>query len=136
MRMSPLASYLCSDQKTSINHSTEYSLVTCHTSAISGIILSGAVPIYISPAYSQTWDMALGISPADIQAALSAHPDAKAVLIVSPTYYGICSNVQAIAQLTQASATSDETITGISLAFASVNIDSLFDTGINYITIY
>lgn len=73
-----------------------------HSSAISGLILSGAVPVYVSPVYSRDWDMALGVEPAAIAAALLAHPDAKAVLLVSPTYYGICSELEEIATLTHA----------------------------------
>lgn len=73
-----------------------------HTSAISGLILSGAVPIYVSPNYSRDWDVSLGVSPAAIEQALADHPDAKAVLLVSPTYHGICSDLAAIASLTHA----------------------------------
>ena len=71
-----------------------------HSSAISGLILSGAIPIYVSPPYSRHWDLPLGLAQREIAIALSAHPDAKAVLIVSPTYQGICSDVKAIAHLT------------------------------------
>ena len=73
-----------------------------HSSAISGLILSGAEPIYITPSYSSEWDLTLGVEPANVQAALAEHPDAKAVLIVSPTYHGICSDVRAIAHITHA----------------------------------
>ena len=72
-----------------------------HTSVISGLILSGAIPIYIAPDYSQTWDIPLAISPNKITQALSKHPDAKAVLLVSPTYHGISSNVGEIAAITR-----------------------------------
>ncbi len=71
-----------------------------HSSAVSGLILSGAVPVYVSPTYSAAWDMPLGVAPEAIATALTAHPDAKAVLLVSPTYYGVCSDLKAIAQLT------------------------------------
>lgn len=70
-----------------------------HSSAISGLILSGAMPIYVSPIYSRDWTMALGVRAADIEAALALHPEAKAVLVVSPTYHGVCSDLAAIAQL-------------------------------------
>lgn len=73
-----------------------------HSSAISGMVLSGAIPIYVQPQYSPEWDLCLGILPADIEQALIEHPDAKAVLIVSPTYHGICSDVAAIAHLAHA----------------------------------
>ena len=73
-----------------------------HTSAIAGLILSGAVPIYVSPPYSSDWDIPLGVSPETIDQALTAHPDAKAVLVVSPTYHGVCSDLAEIAALTHA----------------------------------
>ena len=73
-----------------------------HTSAIAGLILSGAVPIYVSPPYSSGWDISLGVSPEAIDQALTAHPDARAVLVVSPTYHGVCSDIAAIAALTHA----------------------------------
>ena len=71
-----------------------------HTSVISGLILSGAVPVYVAPNYSQRWKIPLEVSPASIQSALQQHPEAKAVLVVSPTYHGVCSNLEAIAHLT------------------------------------
>lgn len=71
-----------------------------HSSAISGLILSGARPIYVSPTYSHDWDMPLGVEPAEIEKALDEHPEAKAILVVSPTYHGISSDLEAIAQLT------------------------------------
>lgn len=71
-----------------------------HSSAISGLILAGAVPIYISPNYSSQWDMPTDVAVESIKVALQEHPDAKAVLIVSPTYQGVCSNLSAIAALT------------------------------------
>ncbi|MGB3293852.1 MAG: aminotransferase class I/II-fold pyridoxal phosphate-dependent enzyme, partial [Phormidesmis sp.] len=70
-----------------------------HTSAISGLILSGAVPVYVAPTYGSDWDISLGVSPDTVAQALTAHPDAKAVLLVSPTYYGVCSDLAAIAPL-------------------------------------
>ncbi len=73
-----------------------------HSSAIAGLILSGATPVYINPTYSDRWQISLGISPNSLEQALSQHPEAKAVLLVSPSYYGICSNLSAIAQITHA----------------------------------
>ncbi|MBC7968639.1 MAG: aminotransferase class I/II-fold pyridoxal phosphate-dependent enzyme [Verrucomicrobia bacterium] len=70
-----------------------------HQSAVSGLILSGAVPIFIQPDYDPTLDLAHSLTPAAIAEALAQHPDAKAVLMVYPTYYGVCGDVAAIAQL-------------------------------------
>ena len=71
-----------------------------HSSAISGLILSGATPIYIEPDYSKTWNMPFGVSPQTVERAIAQHPTAKAVLLTSPTYQGLCSNIQEIARIT------------------------------------
>ncbi|MGL5062533.1 MAG: aminotransferase class I/II-fold pyridoxal phosphate-dependent enzyme, partial [Microcoleus sp.] len=71
-----------------------------HQSAISGLILSGAIPIWIEPEYDRDWDIAHCITPESVAAALQQHPDAKAVMVVYPTYHGACGNLRAIAQIT------------------------------------
>ncbi len=73
-----------------------------HRSIISGLILSGAMPIFLQPEYDRALDIAHSITPETVSKALSQHPDAKAVLIVYPTYYGVCGNIEAIADLAHA----------------------------------
>ena len=70
-----------------------------HQSAIAGLILSGAIPIYIYPEYDPNFDLAYSITPAAVEAALKQHPDAQAVMMLYPTYQGICGDVEAIAHL-------------------------------------
>lgn len=64
-----------------------------------GLILSGATPVYVMPEYSTKWQMWGGVTPETIEKAFAETPDAKAVLLVSPTYYGLCSDLQAIAEI-------------------------------------
>ncbi|MFB2772208.1 aminotransferase class I/II-fold pyridoxal phosphate-dependent enzyme [Pelatocladus sp. BLCC-F211] len=71
-----------------------------HSSAIAGLILSGAIPIFVNPEYDPVLDIAHSITPSAVAAALQQHPDAKAVIMVYPTYYGVCGDVKAIAQIT------------------------------------
>lgn len=71
-----------------------------HSSVISGLILSGAIPIFVNPEYDSVLDIAHSITPEAVQVALQKHPDAKAVLVVYPTYYGVCGNLEAIAHIT------------------------------------
>jgi arginine decarboxylase len=71
-----------------------------HFSVIAGLILSGAMPIFIQPEYDEDLDIAHSITPEAVEIALKKHPDAKAVLTVYPTYYGVCGDLQAIAHLT------------------------------------
>lgn len=70
-----------------------------HKSAINGLILSGATPIYIEPEINENFGMAMGVSPEQIESALSCHPDAKAVFVINPTYYGIASNLKKIVEI-------------------------------------
>ncbi|RAM53315.1 MAG: arginine decarboxylase [Hapalosiphonaceae cyanobacterium JJU2] len=71
-----------------------------HSSVIAGLILSGAIPIFVNPEYDPILDIAHSITPSTVAAALAQHPDAKAVIMVYPTYYGVCGDVKAIAQIT------------------------------------
>ncbi|WP_017297510.1 aminotransferase class I/II-fold pyridoxal phosphate-dependent enzyme [Nodosilinea nodulosa] len=73
-----------------------------HRSVIAGLVLSGAMPIFVAPDYSPELGLVLGVKAEAIAAALARHPDTRAVLLVSPTYHGICSDIAAIAALTQA----------------------------------
>lgn len=70
-----------------------------HSSVVAGLILSGAIPIFVNPEYDLVLDIAHSITPASVQSAIKQHPDAKAVMIVYPTYYGVCGDVKAIASL-------------------------------------
>lgn len=70
-----------------------------HQSAIAGLILSGAIPIFINPEYDLANNLAHSITATAIAKALHQHPDAKAVMIVYPTYHGVCGDLKAIAQI-------------------------------------
>lgn len=70
-----------------------------HQSAIAALILSGAVPVFVTPEADPTLGLAHCITPESVAAALKEHPDAKAVMMVYPTYYGVCGDVEAIAQI-------------------------------------
>ena len=70
-----------------------------HSSAIAGLIHAGAVPIFITPEYDRELDIAHGITPESVKFALEQHPDAKAVMVVYPTYYGACGDLAAIAEI-------------------------------------
>ncbi|MBF2065352.1 MAG: aminotransferase class I/II-fold pyridoxal phosphate-dependent enzyme [Calothrix sp. C42_A2020_038] len=70
-----------------------------HSSAIAGLILSGAIPVFINPEYDIILDIVHSITPHSVALALDQHPDAKAVLMVYPTYHGICGDVVSIANL-------------------------------------
>lgn len=69
-----------------------------HKSIIAALILSGARPIYLPVEVDPATRLAHGVAPASVAAVLDEYPQAKAVLIVSPTYYGVCSDLAGIAE--------------------------------------
>ena len=73
-----------------------------HRSVINALVLTGAVPVYVSPRVNQRLGIALGMSVADVSRAIREHPGAKAVVVNNPTYYGICSNLREIVRLAHA----------------------------------
>ncbi len=70
-----------------------------HQSAIAGLILSGATPIFINPEYDSQAGLAYSITPTAVKQALEEHPDTQAVMMLYPTYQGICGDVGAIADV-------------------------------------
>lgn len=67
-----------------------------HKSTIGGIILSGAMPVYIQPEVVQDLGIAMGITDESFKKAIKEHPHAKAVFIVNPTYYGAASDLKSL----------------------------------------
>ena len=67
-----------------------------HTSTLAALVMTGARPVYVVPRRHREIDLGIGIDAADVAAALRAHPAARLVSIVSPTYTGICSDLPAI----------------------------------------
>ncbi|MBS5337450.1 MAG: aminotransferase class I/II-fold pyridoxal phosphate-dependent enzyme [Veillonella sp.] len=60
-----------------------------HRSVISGLVLSGAKPIYMGCQFDERWGIPLGVSLDDAVKTMDAHPEAKAILLVYPNYYGV-----------------------------------------------
>jgi len=70
-----------------------------HRSAINALVVCGAVPVYINPGINRRLGIPLGMSMADVRRAIQENPDAKAILVNNPTYYGICSDLREIVRL-------------------------------------
>ena len=70
-----------------------------HRSAINALILSGAIPVYVNPDSDKRLGISLGMSVSEVEKAIEENPDAKAVMVNNPTYYGICSDIRSITQL-------------------------------------
>ena len=70
-----------------------------HRSVINALVLTGAIPVYVNPQMNDRLGISLGMSVADVKAAIEKHPSAKAVLVNNPTYYGICSDLKSIVEI-------------------------------------
>ena len=73
-----------------------------HKSVINAMVLCGARPVYIDPKVDTDIGIPLGMEIEDVRAAIEQNPDAVAVLINNPTYYGICSDLRSLVKLAHA----------------------------------
>lgn len=70
-----------------------------HRSVINAMILCGAIPVYVNPETNSRLGISLGMKVSEVKKAIEAHPDAKAVVVNNPTYYGVCSDINTIVKL-------------------------------------
>lgn len=61
----------------------------CHKSVFHGMIMARATPVFLVPAVDLATGVAAGVRREDVERALQEHPDAKAVFLTNPTYYGM-----------------------------------------------
>lgn len=70
-----------------------------HKSIINALILSGSVPIFVYPDIDPHTGIANGVPMKEYERAVAANPDAKGILVINPTYFGVVSDLKAIAKL-------------------------------------
>src|SRR3954463_15973012 len=68
-----------------------------HKSSFAGLFSPGARPVYVEPYYDEELEIAHGVLAEDFAAALDRHPEAKAGLVFTPSYYGTSADVRALA---------------------------------------
>ena len=73
-----------------------------HRSVIAGLILSGATPIFLPVDFDDEFNLPLNVSVETIARAIKKFPQARAVLLVSPNYYGVAAELQKISKLVHA----------------------------------
>ena len=66
------------------------------------MVLCGAVPVYVNPDVNQKLGISLGMEVDKVRQAIEDNPDAVAVFVNNPTYYGICSDIKTIVELAHA----------------------------------
>ncbi len=70
-----------------------------HRSVMGALVLCGAVPVYVNPETDARLGIPLGMSLKQLERTIECTPDAKAILVNNPTYYGICSDLRSIVKL-------------------------------------
>ncbi len=70
-----------------------------HRSVINALVLCGAIPVYVNPEVDKRLGISLGMTREQVAKAIKEHPNAVAVLVNNPTYYGICSDLRAIVKM-------------------------------------
>ena len=73
-----------------------------HRSVMGAMVLCGAVPVYVNPECDERLGIPPGMKLSQVEKAIRENPDAKAVLVNNPTYYGICSDLRGIVALAHA----------------------------------
>lgn len=71
----------------------------CHRSILTGMIISGAEPVWILPEKLEEWSLWGEIEPVEIEKALKENDDVSMVWITNPTYEGVVSDIKAIAEI-------------------------------------
>lgn len=70
-----------------------------HKSVMSAIVFCGAIPIFIHPEVDKELGISHGITPDSVSSALQLHPDAKGVLVINPTYFGVAADLRSIVKI-------------------------------------
>lgn len=70
-----------------------------HRSVLSGLVLAGAEPVYYQPAVLPGFGCLVGPEPVQIKNLLQRYNDVKAVMAVSPTYYGVLGDIAGVAEV-------------------------------------
>src|SRR3954452_2309278 len=73
-----------------------------HKSVMAGVIVSGIVPVWVHPHFDEDLALAHPPEPDDVRAALEANPDAKGMLLITPTDWGTCADIAGVAEVCHA----------------------------------
>ena len=73
--------------------------VNCHKCVHNGLVLTGAKPIWLYPHFNNEFSVYTSISSSVVEKAIEENPDAKCLILTCPTYDGILSNIEKIAEI-------------------------------------
>ena len=71
----------------------------CHKAVYNAIFLRNLTPVYVYPAFDENFGINGSVFPEEIERAIAENPDAKAVILTSPTYDGVVSDIKTIADI-------------------------------------
>ena len=71
----------------------------CHRSILTGLIISGAEPVWLVPKRFDDWGIWGNVTPESVEEALSSHDDISMVWITNPTYEGVVSDIKSISAI-------------------------------------
>ncbi|MGN7178612.1 arginine decarboxylase [Paenibacillus sp. FSL R5-0490] len=70
----------------------------CHKSILNGITLAKAKPVFLAPEFNEEWGVAGGVTLETVKEAIRQYPDAKAIILTYPNYYGMVYDLESIIQ--------------------------------------
>ena len=70
-----------------------------HKSVIAGVIITGIEPVWVHPHFDDDLKLAHPPGPDDVRRAIQQHPDAKGMLLITPTNWGTCADIAGVAQV-------------------------------------
>lgn len=106
-----------------------------HMSAFSGLVMSGAQPVFVYPDVDSKWGVTRGVPFAEYEKALDAHDDICACYITRPNYYGMCPEIKQVVKLCHEKGIPvlvDEAH-GAHIGFHSEMPDSALESGADYV---
>ena len=70
----------------------------CHKSVLNILMYLEANIVFVNPEYNSEFGIYCGYNVKNIREALDKNPDSVGVILTSPNYYGICSDIETIAK--------------------------------------
>lgn len=71
----------------------------CHRSVLTGMIISGAEPLWLIPKRFEDWGIWGNVTPESVEEMLETHDDVSMVWITNPTYEGVVSDIKSISAI-------------------------------------
>lgn len=71
----------------------------CHRSILTGMIISGAEPLWLVPERFEDWGIWGNVNPERVEEMLKSHDDVSMVWITNPTYEGVVSDIKSISAI-------------------------------------